>query len=105
MPSNNPRNNDSNTVNVIKQYIAPGLLSIIGLFLWRDVSEMRADLKTLLSNQSANEVKIQTLQADVTALKSFVYNENYEPFVNGNRISLPSAQPAKKEDEVRIRKR
>lgn len=97
--------NSDDAVNIIKSYIAPALFSIIGLFLWRDVSEMRADLKTLLSNQSANEVKIQTLQADVTALKSFVYNESYEPFVNGNRISLPPAQPAKKEEEIKIKRR
>lgn len=89
-------NNDSNTMNVIKQYIAPGLFSIIGLFLWRDVSEMRADLKTLIVKGPVDDIKIQNMQTDLDLLKAKA--------LEGSVFIYPK-QPAKKEEEQRISRR
>ncbi len=98
MPDSKPSSRPE-MVSVIKEYISPILITVIGMFVWRDMSEMRNDIKTLLANQSANQVKIETLQADVTALKAYVYNSDFQPFVEGTRISIPNKQPAKKEDD------
>lgn len=100
MPDNKTINKPE-VVSVIKEYISPILITIIGMFLWRDMSEMRNDIKLLLANQSANQVKIETLQADVSALKSFVYSRDYTP----RDIEYPVTQPAKKEEEPKIMKR
>lgn len=95
--------NKDQIVGVIKEYISPILITVIGMFVWRDMSELRDDVKTLLANQSANQVKIENLQADVTVLKAYVYSTNYEPFTGG--VKLPPSQPAKKEDEIKIKRR
>ena len=97
------QNGRSQMENVIKSYISPLLISIIGVFIWRDMSEMRQDLKLLLTNQSANQVKIATLQEDVSALKSDI--NSLKTFVYTNEYQIVPTQPGKKEDEQTIRRR
>jgi len=80
--------------DAIKSYISPILLSIVGIFIWRDLSEVRSDVKLLLGNNGANQVKIENLQADVNTLKSYIYERD-----SGNNIHFSKTQPAKKEDE------
>ena len=94
-----PTNNKNDAFgNAFKSYISPILLSIVGMFIWRDLSEVRSDVKTLLDNQSANRVRIETLQADVSALKVYVYGNKYH---SDNITTIQ--QPAKKEDELEIK--
>jgi hypothetical protein len=62
----------------LKEWVAPVLLSVVGMLLWRDISEMRADVKLLLTQQSANQVKIDNLEKDVELLKSVVFSQKPE---------------------------
>ena len=108
MPESNASNDKA--VNAVKAYLTPILIAVIGTFIWRDLSEMRSDVRLLLTNQSANQVKIETLQTDVSSLKedlsdvkSFVYGQDY---IEGTQTKFNfTRQPAKKEDEHKIRKR
>lgn len=61
------------TVEQIKAWITPGLISILGLFLWRDLSELRTDVRTLLAQSMADHTKIIQLEQDVTLLKQRVF--------------------------------
>lgn len=54
----------------VKEWAASILITIVGVMLWSQLTELRADVKQLLINQSANQVKIQNLEADVSYLKS-----------------------------------
>ena len=85
-------------VSVLREWAAPLLLSIVGMLLWRDISEMRADVKLLLTTQSANQVKIDQLEKDVDLLKTTVFSGNIpEP----KPISITkNTQPYVKPDEV-----
>ncbi len=79
----------------IKEWVAPVLLSIVGMLLWRDISEMRADVKLLLTNQSADRVKIEKLEQDVDLLMSIVFKSSEpQPGTDAYRIStMPAIKP------------
>jgi hypothetical protein len=64
----------NNVVSQIKEWLSPFLISAIGMLLWRDLTELRQDVKNLLYQQSANEIKIAELEKDVDFLKSEFYN-------------------------------
>lgn len=85
-------------ISVLREWAAPLLLSIVGMLLWRDISEMRADVKLLLTTQSANQVKIDQLEKDVDLLKTAVFSSNV-PQPKPISISRQS-QPYVKPDEV-----
>lgn len=93
----NPSQSQSKIIGTVKEFLAPILLSIVGLFIWRDISEMRADVKLLLVQQSADRVKIENIEGDVAMLKSIVL----QPGKSNNSAYI--TQPAKKEDELEIK--
>ena len=96
MPTNHT--DDQKAINSLKSYLAPTLLSIIGVLVWKDVSEMKSDIKTLLTTQSANEVRINNLEREIQQLKALVYYPKTVATKNEEKIK----QFAKKEDETEI---
>lgn len=44
------------------------------MLIWRDLTELRHDVKNLLYQQSANEVKIENLQKEVDMLRAEYFN-------------------------------
>ena len=54
----------------VKEWVSSILITIVGVMLWSQLTELRSDVKQLLINQSANQVKIANLEADVIELKS-----------------------------------
>jgi hypothetical protein len=89
--------NQSKVISTIKEFLAPILLSIVGLFIWRDISEMRSDVKLLLVQQSADRIKIENMESDIAMLKSIVFQLG--KVKDGTYV----VQPAKKEDELEIK--
>ena len=67
------------TIDSIKAWLSPGLISILGLFLWRDLSELRMDVKTLLAQSTADHTKLIQLEQDVLLLKQKVFFPVSEP--------------------------
>ena len=61
-------------VSKIKEYLTPSLVTIVGVMLWSQLTELKADVKQLLINQSADQVKIANLEQDVEELKSNYMN-------------------------------
>jgi hypothetical protein len=93
----NSSQSQSKIIGAVKEFLAPILLSVVGLFIWRDISEMRADVKLLLVQQSADRVKIENMESDIAMLKSVVLQP--DRVKDGTFI----VQPAKKEDELEIK--
>lgn len=60
-------------ISILKEWASPVLIGIVGMLLWRDVTEMRADVKLLLTQQSADRVKIEQLETDVAMLKQYIF--------------------------------
>ena len=45
-----------------KLYIFPGLVSVLGLVIWSIVSEIRSDMKFLMTQYSADHIRIDNLE-------------------------------------------
>jgi len=50
-----------------KLWIFPGLVSILGLIIWSIVSEIRTDMKFLMTQYSADHIRIDNLERVVYA--------------------------------------
>ena len=70
------QNSQKNNIgNAIKVYIFPSLLSILAMLIWRDVSELRSDVKSLLAQSNIDKTKIENLEKDVRMLEQTMYNK------------------------------
>ena len=78
-------------VNTIKLYIFPALVTVISMLIWRDISELRSDVKALLAQSNIDKTRIDNLINDVKMLEeavfnkktrahSSVYNYNHDPY-------------------------
>lgn len=66
-------------ISILKEWASPVLIGLVGMLLWRDVTEMRSDVKLLLTQQSADRVKIEQLEDDVKLLKTYVLTPQSTP--------------------------
>lgn len=65
----------SSIKDTIRIYFFPGLVAILSTMIWRDVSEMRNDVKMLLAQSNIDKTKIENLEKDVRQIESTVYNK------------------------------
>ena len=63
------------TLNTFKLYLFPVLVTILATLIWRDVTEMRADIKMLLAQSNIDKTKIEQLEKDVRSLEQSVYTK------------------------------
>jgi hypothetical protein len=75
-------NSKEEVISSLKEWASPILIGLVGMLLWRDVSEMRSDIKLLLTQQSADKVRIEKLESEVSLLKNYVFIEH-----SGNKSS------------------
>ena len=61
--------------NTIKIYLFPSLVTILAMMIWRDVNELRSDVKSLLSQSSVDKTKIENLERDVRSLEQAVFSK------------------------------
>ena len=54
--------------NSIKLYFFPSLVTILAMLIWRDVSELRSDVKSLLAQSNIDKTEIMNLKRDVEIL-------------------------------------
>lgn len=73
---------NDNVVSKVKEWLTPSLITIIGMFLWRDLSELRQDVKILLNSQKITEYRIEKLEENLSYTK---VKENKE---ENKKISL-----------------
>lgn len=59
--------------NALKLYLFPSLVTILAMMIWRDVSELRADVKALLAQSNVDKTEIQNLKRDVDMLNRQVF--------------------------------
>ena len=57
----------------IKLYFFPSLVTILAMLIWRDVSELRSDVKSLLAQSNVDKTEIQHLKKDVDILNQRVF--------------------------------
>lgn len=86
-------------LNAIKAYITPVLISILGIMLWSQLTELREDVKKLLAYQAANDVKVSMLEKELDILR-----EKYDTQsrYSTESIRLPERATAKKEEGPKV---
>lgn len=72
MSTNKTEYPKAEVISILKEWASPVLIGLVGMLLWRDITEMRSDVKLLLVQQSADRVKIEQLEDDVKLLKTYV---------------------------------
>ena len=65
----------SSVSNTLKIYVFPALVTILATLIWRDVTEMRTDIKALLAQSNIDKTDIQNLKRDVQILDMAVFNK------------------------------
>lgn len=59
--------------NAVKIYLFPSLATILAMMIWRDVTELRSDVKQLLAQSNIDKTEIQNLKKDVDILNRQVF--------------------------------
>lgn len=67
----NPKTSVGNTFKI---YLFPAMVSVLSMLIWRDVSELRSDVKALLAQSSVDKTKIEALERDVKTLENMVFS-------------------------------
>ncbi len=57
-----PRND---SFQAFKNWIFPGLVSILGMMIWQDVSEIKSDVKALMAQSNIDKTRIDNLERAV----------------------------------------
>jgi hypothetical protein len=60
--------------DTLKLYAFPVLVSILATLIWRDVTEMRSDVKALLAQSSVDKTKIEALEQNIRTLENIIYS-------------------------------
>jgi hypothetical protein len=68
-------NREHPIISKLKAYLFPSLVSFLALMIWRDISEMRADVKMLLAQSNIDKTKIENLEKDVRQLEQAVFHK------------------------------
>lgn len=63
-------NAEKSTIDYVKAYAFPGVLSILIMIVHNDIQEVKSDVKSLLSQASSDRVKIEYLEKEVEKLRS-----------------------------------
>jgi hypothetical protein len=83
---------NADVIGAVKEWASPILIAVLGMFMWRDLSELRDDVKFLVKQQSSDAVKISVLESDITSMKNDIRSVQSQVY----RIY------ALKEDELQI---
>jgi hypothetical protein len=66
-------NNKNTILSSVKLYIFPSIVTILAMMIWRDVTELRSDVKSLLAQSNIDKTKIEQLEKDVRFLQQSIY--------------------------------
>jgi hypothetical protein len=100
----------SGTINTLKLYIFPSIVTILAMMIWRDVSELRSDVKQLLAESASNKAKVERLERQVDQLNQAVFKMPKtagnipEPWDKNNSDILHSYAVLNKDDYFYVRK-
>lgn len=63
----------NSVINTFKLYIFPSIVTLLAMMIWRDVTELRADVKQLLAESNSNKAKVENLERQVNQLNQAVF--------------------------------
>jgi hypothetical protein len=69
----------SSVGNALKIYFFPSLVTVLAMLIWRDVSELRSDVKSLLAQSNVDKTEIINLKKDVDILNHQIFKTPISP--------------------------
>lgn len=70
------RTTSSTVIKTIKEWAAPSLFALVSFLIWKDITELKTDVKTLLAQANGDKVRIEKVEADVSFLKNYIFTSN-----------------------------
>ena len=61
---------------IIKTWLFPSIVTLLGTLIWRDMQEMRDDIKSLLAQSNVDKTRIDNLERQVDLLNEKVLLNN-----------------------------
>lgn len=90
----------SQVISIVKSWASPALIAVIGMLLWRDLSELRSDVKILLEQSYIDKTRIDQLERRLESLEDHYWkraSNNSKPEVPVNQ-----KQPAIKPEQLNL---
>ena len=66
-------NQKNSVLTTIKLYLFPSIATLLGMMIWRDISELKSDVKQLLAESNSNKAKVENLERQVQQLNQAVF--------------------------------
>lgn len=87
------------TIDKIKIWASPVIVSILGMMIWADVTEMKKDIKRLLEVSSSQQARIESLERDLSIIKGN-YFKSAANKSSEKKSKLPFFMPFAKHEEI-----
>jgi len=97
-------------INKVKNFLFPSIVTILAMMIWRDVNELRSDVKQLLAESNSNKAKVEILEKQVQLLNQAVFKmpktagNNPEPTDDNNSNMFHSYAVLNKDEYFYVRK-
>lgn len=86
-------------IDKIKIWASPAILSVLGMMIWADITEMKRDIKRLLEVSSAQQARIESLERDLSLIKGNYFRSASNETEDTKR-KLPFFIPFAKHEDV-----
>lgn len=90
----------TSTIDKIKIWASPAILSVLGMMIWADLREMKQDVKRLLEVSSSQQARIESLEKDIALIKGNYFKRAANTEDNDNKGHLPFFIPFAKHEET-----
>lgn len=84
----------ANSLDKVKAYITPFLLSAFCIVIWDMITEIRSDVKMLLKTSAQNDIRVEELERRMLAVETYM-TENRLFAIKPEEIEVPK-RPIKK---------
>lgn len=88
----------TSTIDKIKIWASPAIVSILGMMIWADLREMKQDIKRLLEVSSSQQARIESLEKDLALIKGNYFRKASNE--EGDSEKLPFFIPFAKHEEI-----
>lgn len=92
---------DTTVVSSFKIWLFPTMVSIIGVLIWQEISEIKSDVKALLAQSNIDKTRIDNLER-VLYNKPVSKSENPTAPIDPIVSIIPVFMPIKEEDLYKL---
>lgn len=73
----------------VKAWLTPMLITGFGVMSWSLISEIRSDVKSLLSATAQMQIKIEMLEKRMDGVENIVYNQTFAILPKETKVPPP----------------